>query len=452
MAAPSPDGAPRRRAGYLKLLALVTIIAGAFVAARSLGLPGVTEPDRLSGAVRALRDRDHVAPAFVAAYALATALGLPGSVLTIAGGAIFGFKLGALLNWMGASVGAALAYALARSLGTDAVHRLLGSRVPRLDAFTGRHGFLTVLRLRLVPVVPFNLLNFGAGLAGVRFRDYFLATLIGLIPGTLVYTYFADAMLAGAAGARNDALVRLLIAGGLLLLLSFLPAIARKAGWLRSGLPAALLLLLLVPTTAHAQGQRFDHSAFDALLRRHVANGLVDYDAFERAPEFPRYLAALHAADLAGMTDAERLAFWINMYNAYTIQLANAHGERRSIRDINKSFGFLKLKGPWGEPIVRAAARTVTMDDVEHRIIRREFQEPRIRFALVCAAMGCPPPRGEAYTADRLEAQLEEQGRIFLTASPEKNRVDVPGRTVHVSMIFDYYKKDFGGRDASVGR
>jgi uncharacterized membrane protein YdjX (TVP38/TMEM64 family) len=236
VAAPSPDpAADRRRTTYLKLLALVAVLAAGFFAARALGLGRLSQPGALAGAVRAVRERPYVAPIFVAAYAAATAVGLPGSVLTIAGGAIFGFELGVLLNWLGASIGAVLAYLLARSLGTDAVHRLLGRRASRLDALTNAHGFTTVLRLRLFPVVPFNLLNFASGLAGVRLRDYVLGTLLGLIPGTAVYTYFADALLAGAAGARREALARLLIAGGLLVLLSFLPALARKAGWLKIG-------------------------------------------------------------------------------------------------------------------------------------------------------------------------------------------------------------------------
>ena len=121
-----------------------------------------------------------------------------------------------------------LAYLLARHLGLDAVRRLLGSRAARVTDLAGAHGFTTVLRLRLVPVVPFNVLNFAAGFAGVGFRDYMLGTLIGLIPGTAVYTYFADALLAGAAGARREALIRLLVAGVLLAALSFLPRLVAK--------------------------------------------------------------------------------------------------------------------------------------------------------------------------------------------------------------------------------
>ena len=101
---------------------------------------------------------------------------------------------------------------------------------------------------------------------------------------------------------------------------------------------------------------------------------------------------------------------------------------------------------------MRAAGRVISLDDVEHGIIRKEFKEPRIHFALVCAALSCPPLRSEAYTGDALFNQLQDQARIFLLQSPAKNRVDVPARTVYASRIFDYYKEDFGGTDAAIGR
>jgi hypothetical protein len=212
-----------------------------------------------------------------------------------------------------------------------------------------------------------------------------------------------------------------------------------------------IAVLLALATSTTAASRTFDHSAFDALLRAHVVDGMVDYGAFARAPTFAAYLKALDAADLSALDEKERLALWINAYNAYTIQLINAHGERDSIRNINRTLG-LALKGPWHEKLVKVGGRTYHLDNVEHDIIRKEFQEPRIHFALVCAAMGCPPLRSEAYTGAKLEGQLDDQARRFLLRSPAKNRVDVPNRTVYVSSIFNYYRDDFGGTDAAVGR
>lgn len=189
--------------------------------------------------------------------------------------------------------------------------------------------------------------------------------------------------------------------------------------------------------------QSVDHSAFNALLQQHVRNGLVDYDAFANAPSFTTYLRTLATTDPARLPRPEQLAFWINAYNAYTIAQINAHGERQSIKNINKAFGFLKTGGPWREKMATIGNTTYTLDEIEHERIRPVFNEPRVHFALVCAAIGCPPLRNEAYTAARLDEQLDDQARQFLLRSPAKNRVDVAGKRVYLSRIFDWYGSDF---------
>jgi Protein of unknown function, DUF547 len=215
-------------------------------------------------------------------------------------------------------------------------------------------------------------------------------------------------------------------------------------------LKKALVLALLGAPAAWSAP--FDHSAFDSLLRTHVANGMVDYDAFQAAPEFPRYLEALAKADPAALGDKERLAYWINVYNAYTIQLINAHKERESIRNINRTLG-IAAKGPWREKLVKAGGQVYHLDNVEHDIIRKQWKEPRIHFALVCAAMGCPALRSEAYTGAKLEVQLADQARSFLIETPAKNRIDVKAGTVYGSMIYvKYYREDFGSTDAAIGQ
>ena len=173
-------------------------------------------------------------------------------------------------------------------------------------------------------------------------------------------------------------------------------------------------------------------------------DGRVDYDAFARAPGFPRYLDRLARARPDTLSREEQLAYWINVYNAYTIQLVNAHQERQSIRNINKILGVIEAMGPWKEEIVEAGGQTMSLDHVEHEIIRKRFEEPRIHFALVCAARSCPPLRREAYTGERLDAQLDDQARVFIARSPQKNRVDVLAATVHLSPIFTWFKDDFG--------
>lgn len=213
-----------------------------------------------------------------------------------------------------------------------------------------------------------------------------------------------------------------------------------------------LLVGALLASSAAGGDASLDHAPFDRLLRQHVVEGLVDYDAFARSEAFSHYLQGLANARIEGLPRDERLAFWINVYNAYTIRQINAHEERESIRNINRTLGLLPLKGPWSERMVHAAGRSLTLDEVEHEIIRREFDEPRVHFALVCAALGCPPLRSEAYTGTLLDEQLEDQARRFIRGSPGKNRIDLETRTVWVSPIFLWYDDDFGGSRESLGR
>ncbi len=217
---------------------------------------------------------------------------------------------------------------------------------------------------------------------------------------------------------------------------------------------AAAVSVMTIPVALPAQAT-FDHAALDGLLRAHVSRGMVDYDRFANSSDFKSYLGRLAAFDPAGLPRAEQLAFWINAYNAYTIQLINSHRERESIRNINKTGGFIKAYGPWKEKLALVGGKAYGLDEIEQDIIRPKYREPRIHFALVCAAMGCPPLRSEAYTGARLEAQLEDQASTFLLHSPTKNRVDVASRTVYVSPIFVEFRdyiKDFGGSNATVGR
>ena len=211
---------------------------------------------------------------------------------------------------------------------------------------------------------------------------------------------------------------------------------------------AVALLLLAVP----ASSQTFDHSLFDELLKKHVVKGMVDYDSFGQAGAFNDYLASLEHADVSKLSERERLAFWINAYNAYTIELINKYEERASIKNISEGIGFERTKGPWKEPIVKAAGKTYSLDEVENGIIRKQFREPRIHFALVCAAMSCPPLRSEAYAGAKLDAQLDSQARTFVLDEARGSRVDVKNAVVHASRIFDWYKDDFGGSDAAIAQ
>jgi uncharacterized membrane protein YdjX (TVP38/TMEM64 family) len=221
------------RGAWLRLAVLVLVIGlaltvGYAAAGDRLDAAGIAER------IRGFRELPGAPLLFILLYAALVMLALPGSSLTLAGGAVFGFGVGSLLNWLGATLGAAGAYFLASALGRDAVRSFLGRRAGSLDRFVADHGFLAMLRLRLIPLVPFNALNFGAGFAGVAARDYLLATALGIIPGTLVYTYFADALLSGVEGASRAAWLRVAVAGALLVILSFVPTLVTSARRKRS--------------------------------------------------------------------------------------------------------------------------------------------------------------------------------------------------------------------------
>ena len=214
-------------------------------------------------------------------------------------------------------------------------------------------------------------------------------------------------------------------------------------------MPFVAAVLLVVGSVAPS-GRSFDHSAYDALLRLHVADGLVDYAAFKAAPRFRSYLEALGRTDPQGLPEAEQLAFWINAYNAHTIALVNASGVTDSIRSVPAPAG--SANGPWSIEVATIGGRRYSLDQIEHQVIRPRFQESRVHFALVCAALGCPPLRAEAYAGDRLTSQLDAQARSFILDNPTRNRVDLATGRVYLSPIFDWFRADFGGDDASILR
>lgn len=227
-AANSPSAPPSRGAGLRRLALFLLVVAIAGLAAWQFGLLELTNRETLAAALEKARSVPYLPLMFVAAYAVAVTFGLPATAFTLAGGALFGFGTGLLLNWLGATIGAVLAYSFAGALCGESCRALLGRRAETLEQLAVTHGFLATLRLRLIPVVPFTLLNYGAALAGVRRRDYALATAIGIVPGAAVYTYFAESLVQGVEGAGRQALVNVSIAGALLILLSFVPTLVQR--------------------------------------------------------------------------------------------------------------------------------------------------------------------------------------------------------------------------------
>jgi len=218
----------KRNRGLLKLGALLAVLALAWLVLRQMPIGELSTRAGIDRLRTTVREAWWGSIAFVAFYAVFAALDFSGFVLTLVGGALFGFWRGALLNTLGANLGASAAFWLARSLGREGLHALLGDRMAQLDRLATSRAPVWLLRLRLIPLVPFNLLNLAAGLTAMRWREYAIATAIGMLPGTLVYTYFAGALVAGVEGGSRGALLRALGAGLLLVLVSFVPSLARR--------------------------------------------------------------------------------------------------------------------------------------------------------------------------------------------------------------------------------
>ena len=178
-----------------------------------------------------------------------------------------------------------------------------------------------------------------------------------------------------------------------------------------------------------------DHSAWDRLLQRHVSMaGGVDYRGMQNdEAALDAYLATLSAeAPQHDWSQAEALAYWINAYNAYTIKLILNNWPVESIRNID---------APWDQRWIELGSKTYSLNNIEHDIIRPQFKEPRIHFALVCAAKSCPPLPNRAFTAQNLNTMLDQRARQFI--NDEKFNVTQEA-VVRVSPLFDWYGEDFG--------
>ena len=188
---------------------------------------------------------------------------------------------------------------------------------------------------------------------------------------------------------------------------------------------------------AEPNGWSFDHARLDALLRAHVdSTGLVDYAGLSReSAALDAYLASLGSAPFEELGRDEKLALLINAYNAFTLRLILDHRPVASIKDIPSG-------KRWDDRRWMLAGETLSLDQIEHERIRPRFREPRIHFALVCAARSCPPLRTEAYVGDRLEAQLADQTRRVL--SDERWLLfDPASGTLQLTKLFDWYGSDF---------
>ncbi|PIQ89446.1 MAG: hypothetical protein COV72_03010 [Candidatus Omnitrophica bacterium CG11_big_fil_rev_8_21_14_0_20_42_13] len=207
-------------------------------------------------------------------------------------------------------------------------------------------------------------------------------------------------------------------------------------------------IILLLSSLAFA----FDHtySALDQFLKRHVKDGLVDYSVIKKSPaDLEKIVHELEGVTLKEYeiwSNPERMAFWINAYNI---------GAVKHVLDnypLKKSFGLSALRYPansiqqipdvWNKPILNLLGKNVSLNEIENERLRKEFKDPRIHFVIVCASIGCPVLREEAYSAETLDGQLNEQIKEFAN-TPSKFRYDADKDILFLSPIFKWFGEDF---------
>ncbi len=428
--------------------------------------------------------------AFALVYILAAVLFVPGSALTLAAGAIFGLLWGTVIVSIASTIAAGIAFLIGRYFARAAVERQV-ARYPKfaaIDKAIGEEGWKIIALLRLSPAVPFSVGNYLYGVTSVRFWPYLLASWAGMLPGTFMYVYLGHLGKTSLAGAqRTPGQWALLIIGlvatiAVTVYVTWLarkairgrvedgaaskgngePAVNQQTG-MRGAVITAILAALVVAGTAcsylnksklknlfgppaanlkeayqeKAGGTMFDHSAFDELLKNHVAEGgWVDYEGLRRESDtLDRYIASLADAPFDDLGRDEKLALLINGYNAFTLRLILDHYPLKSIKDIPSS-------KRWDDKRWKIAGHTWSLNQIEHEQIRPKFNEPRIHFALVCAAIGCPPLRNEAYVGSRIDTQLEDQAR-YVHAHDLWFRFDADKNVAHLTSLYKWYGGDF---------
>ncbi|TGL20828.1 DUF547 domain-containing protein [Leptospira yanagawae] len=209
-----------------------------------------------------------------------------------------------------------------------------------------------------------------------------------------------------------------------------------------------LVLFLGISQTLFAQSFDHKHNVWDSLLKKHVKNGLVTYKGLNSEVTilngYLNQLTKVSDAEYQSFTEKEKMSFLINAYNAFTVKLILDHYPVESITDIGSPFSKINLaRGiPWKKEFFQLLGKSRHLDWIEHEKLRKEFNEPRIHFAIVCASIGCPILQSEAYTSTNLEKQLQTAKLVFLK-NPKKNSYDKNTNTLYLSKIFNWFQPDF---------
>ena len=197
-----------------------------------------------------------------------------------------------------------------------------------------------------------------------------------------------------------------------------------------------------------ASAQKIDHSAWDRWLKQFVVNhpsgiNRVRYQDIRSDDQklLRTYLQNLQGVSISTYNRKEQLAYWINLYNALTVELVLSRFPVASIRDINISPGLL-ARGPWGAKLATVENEKLSLDDIEHRILRPIWQDERIHYAVNCASLGCPHLQPAAYTGETTVAQLDKGAKEFIN---HVRGVTLTAGKLKVSSIYVWFQEDFGG-------
>jgi hypothetical protein len=210
--------------------------------------------------------------------------------------------------------------------------------------------------------------------------------------------------------------------------------------WQSSGMTLFFLtfLLVLASVSVSWSGEIVDHSLYGELLGKYVRGGVVDYQGFKNEEKrLDQYLRKLEGTNPDALPRKEQFALYINAYNAYTVKLIL---ENYPVKSIKSTVTW--PKSPWKKRFCRIGGKTLTLDQIEHDILRPRFKDPRVHFAINCAAKSCPPLISEPYQGNILDQQLDSSTRTFLN-NPERNHLE--GNILSVSKIFKWFKDDFQG-------
>ena len=216
------------------------------------------------------------------------------------------------------------------------------------------------------------------------------------------------------------------------------------------GHPLTIIILgIVIGCATVGQASTPHHQLFTDLLSQYVQDGVVNYKNIKSDKRLSQYIDWLARTDPQTLPNQnERLAFWINAYNAYTLKVICDNHPVKSIMDIKDPAGDEKTS-VWDRKLVTINGTKMSLNHVEHEIIRPKFKDPRAHFALVCASKSCPALRNEAFEGATLDSQLTEQGREFL-ADSFRNEFDPVLKEVKLSKIFDWFGSDFGSSDEEV--